>query len=282
MKVVKLLFLAFFLVVFSCKKEQKSYTLMTYNIRYDNLNDGENQWSKRKNYLCEQIAFYNPSIFGIQEGLHHQVKYIDSTFVDYGYVGVGRDDGKERGEYSPIFYNSNLFKVVKNATFWLSESPNEISVGWDASMERICTYALFEDKLTKQQFMVFNTHFDHIGDTARVKSAELIIRKIAELNQNNVPVALIGDFNLKPESEPIKYLSKYLNDSREHSISKPFGATGTFNGFKFHLPVKDRIDYIFTSKNSIKVNKYAVLSDSKNCKYPSDHLPVNIEIEFVK
>lgn len=264
----------------SVSMEGQTYKIMTYNIRYDNPKDGENQWSKRKEFLSSQIAFNKPDVFGIQEGLHHQVIYLDSIFVDYKYVGIGRDDGKKKGEYSAVFYNSKKLKVVKHLTFWLSETPNEISVGWDASMERICTYALFENIKTKQQFWVFNTHFDHIGDEARLQSAKLIVNKIKELNQNNLPIILMGDFNLTPSSEPIKYLSTVFNDSKENSLLKPFGSTGTFNGFIFHEPVNDRIDYIFTSKNNIEVRKFAILSDSKDCKYPSDHLPVFVELEI--
>ena len=257
----------------------QTYKLMTYNIRYDNPDDGENQWSKRKAFLCDQIAFNSPDIFGIQEGMHHQVTYIDSTFVNYKYVGVGRDDGKTKGEYSAIFYNTEKFKVIKQGTFWLSESPKKVSVGWDASMERICTYALFQNKVTRQELWVLNTHFDHIGNLARAKSAELIINKIKLFNTKNLPLALMGDFNLTPETKPIQYLSKILNDSKTISQSKPFGPEGTFNGFKHNEPVTHRIDYIFTGEN-IKVKKFAVLSDSKNCKYPSDHLPVFTEIEI--
>ncbi|WP_345004842.1 endonuclease/exonuclease/phosphatase family protein [Snuella lapsa] len=253
---------------------------MTYNIRYDNPKDGENQWSKRKAFLCNQITFYDPDVFGIQEGLQHQVQYIDSTLVNYGYVGVGRDDGKTKGEYSAIFYNSDKFEVLESNTFWLSSTPNMISVGWDASMERICTYALFQEKETKQKFWLFNTHFDHIGLKAREESAKLIVNKIAELNQNDFPVVLMGDFNLKPNSIPITYLSDIFSDTKLVSKSKPFGPEGTFNGFKFNEPVKDRIDYVFVSKDKIEVNKYAILSDSKDCKYPSDHLPVYVEVDI--
>lgn len=276
----KVFYLVFVIVICSCTSEKVVYNIMTYNIRYDNPNDGENQWSNRKEFLVDQIKYNEVDIFGIQEGLHHQVNYLDSTFPDFKYVGVGRDDGKEKGEYSAIFYNSKKFKVVESNTFWLSATPNEISVGWDASMERICTYALFEDVNSKQQFFVFNTHFDHIGDIARIESSKLIFEKIENINTNNSPAFVMGDFNLKPTSEPIQYLSKKLNDSKEISLLKPFGPTGTFNGFKFNEPVKDRIDYIFTNKEKVKVNKYAVLSDSKNCKYPSDHLPVLIEVQF--
>ncbi len=276
------MFFIILLLFYSNEILGQNYKIMTYNIRYDNPNDGENQWSKRKDFLSRQIMYYEPDIFGIQEGLHHQVKYLDSILTNYKYVGVGRDDGKEKGEYSAVFYNANKFIVLEQNTFWLSENPDIISVGWDASMERICTYALFKDLETKQDFWIFNTHFDHIGREARIKSSELIVKRINDLNVNNLPVVLMGDFNLMPTSKPIQYLSEILNDSRTNSKSKPFGPIGTFNGFYFTKPVKNRIDYIFVSKNKIEVSKYAVLSDSKNLKYPSDHLPVFIQIKILK
>ena len=276
----KLVVLFLILLMFSCSSERKSYKIMTYNIRYDNTNDGENQWSKRKEFLSNQIAFYSPNIFGIQEGLNHQVQYLDSVFNNYNYIGVGRDDGKTKGEYSAIFYNNEKFEVLNEGTFWLSDTPDEISVGWDASMERICTYGLFKNNVTNEQFFVFNTHFDHIGNMARVNSAALILKKTVEFNPKNLPVIVMGDFNLTPDTEPIQLLSKELNDTKRVSVSKPFGPIGTFNGFKFDKPISNRIDYIFTSKQGVEVLKYAVLSDSKDCKYPSDHLPVFIELTF--
>ncbi|WP_034040517.1 endonuclease/exonuclease/phosphatase family protein [Wocania ichthyoenteri] len=277
---IRISFILLMLIV-SVLAHSQDYKIMTYNIRYDNPNDGENQWSKRNDFLSNQITYNNPDVFGIQEGLYHQVQYLDSVFVDYNYIGIGRDDGKTKGEYSAVFYNKEKFNIINEGTFWLSETPNKISVGWDASMERICTYGLFKDKVTKQQFFVFNTHFDHIGKVARVKSAALILEKITEFNTNNLPVIVMGDFNLKPQAEPIQLLSKALNDAKKVSILKPFGPTGTFNGFKFNKPVSARIDYIFTSKKQIKVLKYEILSDSKDCKYPSDHLPVVIDLKFI-
>ena len=127
MKNIFLFILTF--ISFSYLTEGQTYKLMTYNIRYDNPNDGDNQWSKRKEFLCDQIGFFNPDIFGIQEGLHHQVKYIDSTFSNYKFVGIGRDDGKKKGEYCAIFFNNEKFKVIKKSTFWLSQTPAKISVG---------------------------------------------------------------------------------------------------------------------------------------------------------
>lgn len=277
----KIVFLILVCFVFSCvDKEKEDYKIMTYNIRYDNPNDGENQWSKRNVFLKDQIAYNRPDIFGIQEGLYHQVQYLNAAFVEYDYIGIGRDDGKTKGEFSAIFYNKEKLSLINDGTFWLSETPNKISVGWDASMERICTYGLFRNKTNREQFWVFNAHFDHIGKIARAKSVALILEKIKVLNSNTLPVIVMGDFNLKPETTAIQLLSEVLHDTKKVSASKPFGPQGTFNGFNFNRPVLDRIDYIFTSRENIKVLKYAVLNDSKDGRYPSDHLPVVVEIEF--
>ena len=252
--------------------------MMTYNIRYDSPNDGENRWIYRNQFLACQIMFHEPDIFGIQEGMHHQVQFLDSALVNYNYVGVGRDDGKTKGEYSALFYRPSVYKLVNQETFWLSETPNKISVGWDAALERICTYALLRHRETGRFIWVFNTHFDHRGEQARQESANLIIEKIKEVNNNAYPVILMGDFNLEPDHPSVHFIEKYLNDSRKAS-KICFGPKGTFNGFNFCEPVTRRIDYIFVSKE-ISVSKYAVLSDSWDMKYPSDHLPVFVELLF--
>jgi len=256
----------------------QSIKVMTYNIRYDNPKDGENRWDNRKEFLTDQIKFYEPDFLGTQEGLSHQILFIDSTLTQYNYIGVGRNDGKTEGEYSAIFYNSVKFTPIKSSTFWLSETPDIPSKGWDASLNRICTYGLFKNKATKVKLWIFNTHFDHRGVEARKNSVKLIIKKIKELNKENFPVVFMGDLNLEPESEAIQYLSNQMNDTKTVSTKIVFGPTGTFNGFKFDKPVTRRIDYIFVSKGNIDVEKYAVLSNSKDLRYPSDHLPVYAEI----
>lgn len=261
---------------------QETTKIMTYNIKLDYPKEDENSWGSRKGLIVGQINFYEPDIFGVQEALPNQMKYLDSTLVNYSYVGVGRDDGKNKGEYSAIFYKKETFKILKSSTFWLSETPNKVSMGWDAVCNRVCTYALFENKKTNTRFWVFNTHFDHVGKIARMESPKLILKQIADLNTKNYPVALMGDFNLEPETENIQLFKKDFNDSKDVSKTTPFGPIGTFNGFHFDKPVTRRIDYIFVSKSNIKVLKYAVLSDSAACRYPSDHLPVYIEIQLTE
>jgi len=152
--------------------------LMTYNIKYDNKKDTVNNWNDRKESLVRLIRHYQPSFIGTQEALHHQVTFIDSNLTNFSFIGVGRDDGKQKGEYTSIHYDNTLYIVLDSNTFWLSKTPEKVSVGWDAAMERICTYGLFENLKTKIKFYVFNTHFDHMGVKAREKSANLILREI--------------------------------------------------------------------------------------------------------
>jgi len=256
--------------------------LMTYNIRFDNPDDGENRWDLRKKYLCKLIEFHSPDIIGTQEGLTHQLNYLDSALTGYTYIGVGRDDGKKKGEYCAIFYDQKVLKLLMHATFWLSERPDTISKGWDAALPRICTYAKFQRIADGKKFWVFNTHFDHIGELARKYSASLILEKIETLNKKVLPVFLLGDFNLEPETEPVQLISSFLNDSKFAATEIDYGPEGTFNGFNFNQPVNKRIDYIFADKLQIKVLKHAILNDSYNCHYPSDHLPVLSEIFFMK
>jgi len=255
--------------------------VITYNIRYDNPNDGENRWDNRKEFLTNQIKFNEPEFLGVQEALLHQVSFIDSVLPEYSFIGVGRNEGKLEGEFCALFYNSAKYNLLKGSTFWLSETPDVPSKGWDAALNRICTYGLFESKSSSEKLWIFNTHFDHRGIEARRESTKLIVEKINELNREKYPVVLMGDLNLEPDTEAIKYLSNELVDSR-YASNIVFGPNGTFNGFNFSEPVTKRIDYIFVSKGNIDVLKYAVLSDSKDCRYPSDHLPVFTEILFRK
>jgi endonuclease/exonuclease/phosphatase family metal-dependent hydrolase len=258
----------------------QTMTILTYNIRYDNPGDGINSWTNRRVWLCDQIRQLAPAIFGIQEGLVRQVRYIDSTFSEYRHIGTGREDGKNKGEFSAIFYNSKKFKVLKQSTFWLSPTPGKVSKGWDAALERICTYGLFQDLVTGRKIWVFNTHFDHIGVQARINSATLILQKIKTLNKSGYPVILMGDFNSDPESEPFGIISKQLQDSKIADKRMNMGPDGTFNGFDATKPATERIDFIFTSKTGISVLNYGVLRESREARFASDHYPVCIEVKY--
>ena len=274
---MKYLFILFF--AFSSFGFAQDFSVMTYNVKLDYPKEYENSWTNRKSFFINQLKFYEPDVLGVQEALPNQMKDIDSLMPSYHFVGVGRDNGKDEGEYSAIFYKTDKFKIIKSNTFWLSETPDKVSMGWDAVCNRVCTYALFQHKTTKEYFWVFNTHFDHIGKVARKNSATLIINKIKELNQENYPVILTGDFNMESDHESITYIKENLEDSKEKA-KLTFGPEGTYNGFHFDRPVTRRIDYIFISKLDVK--KYTVLSDNWDLKYPSDHLPVFVKFKLVK
>ena len=258
----------------------QTLTALTYNIRFDNPADGDDAWPKRRDFLAAQIRFNAPDVFGIQEGLLRQLVYLDSAFADYARVGVGRDDGKEGGEYSAFYFRRDRFRVLASGTFWLSETPNVPSRGWDAALNRVCSYACLFDSLSSRPFWVFNTHFDHMGQEARRHSAELILKKVKELNPGGFPVIVMGDFNSKPADAPVQTILKEMSDTESISQELSFGPAGTFNGFKFHEPVTERIDYIFLGGKGLKVLQHAVLSDNRNCHYPSDHLPVLARLEW--
>lgn len=275
MKSLSLLLMLLAQTVFS-----QDIKVMSYNIRLDIQSDGENQWSKRKEFLTDQVKFYEPDFMGVQEALPQQMSYIDSTLTAYNFIGKGRDDGQSKGEHSAIFYNSDKFKLLQENTFWLSETPEKPSKGWDAAYNRVCTYGLFQNKKTKKKLWVFNTHFDHVGNTARAESSKLILEKIRTVNKDNFPVVLTGDFNLEPQTTPIKLITAELDDAKKVCEGIVFGPEGTFNAFEFNKPVTLWIDYIFISKKGMKVTKFATLSDSKNCRYPSDHLPIYAEISL--
>ncbi|MFX0556659.1 endonuclease/exonuclease/phosphatase family protein [Maribacter sp. CXY002] len=248
-------------------------SVMTYNIKYDNINDTLNNWNDRKKGMADLINYYTPEFLGTQEVLFNQLQYLDDELTAYNYIGVGRDDGKQKGEFSPVFYNSKNYELLHHETFWLSDTPNEISVGWDAALERICTYGLFQHKTTQKKLYVFNTHFDHIGKVAREKSAALIIKKINEINVGGLPVILMGDFNLTPDENPIHLIKQDMLDGQKISQKPFYGPTGTFNGFDPNSTLENRIDYIF-AKNLV-VKSYIHIDDRmENNKHISDHLPV--------
>jgi endonuclease/exonuclease/phosphatase family metal-dependent hydrolase len=256
----------------------QTFKAMTYNIKYDNVRDTVNNWHDRKDKMAQLVDHYHPAFLGIQEGLAHQVKFLDEHLTDYSFVGVGRDDGQTKGEYSALFYDKTRFKVIESATFWLSDTPDRVSVGWDAAMERVCTYGLFENLSDHEKIWVFNTHFDHLGQVARKESAALIVNKIESLNGQDLPVILMGDFNAIPEDEPIKLIKRSMTDALDISAMPLYGPAGTFNGFT-DIVMTRRIDYIFIK--NLAVLSYAHLDDKlANNKHISDHLPVLVDVQI--
>lgn len=271
--------LKFLFVLLSSLLFSQQLKVMTFNIRLSLESDNENSWTNRKSDALALMNYYSPDFFGVQEAVPQQMKDIKNGLQNYNSVGVGRDDGKDKGEYSAIFYNSEKLQVLKSGTFWLSETPEKPSKGWDAAYNRICTYALFRMKKGGKKFWAFNVHFDHVGNVARVNSSKLILEKIQAFNPKNLPTVLTGDFNLTDDSEPIKIISKSMDDSFYHSESAPYGPKGTFTAFDVTTAPKERIDYIFVK--NFTVNSQRTINDRReNLLYPSDHFPVLAEICF--
>lgn len=269
-----------FAVFFGCFLQAQSLKLMTYNIRLDVASDGENDWDHRRFFMVSQINFYEPDILGIQEGLPHQVLFLQKHLGHYEREGLARE-GNGRGEASTIFYNRLKFVALQSHTFWLSPTPDSVSMGWDAACLRVCTAVLLKERKTKRQFWVFNTHLDHVGEVARANSVELILNKIKTFNSRNLPVIFMGDLNATPDSPIIARLKTELDDTRARVGDDVLGPLGTFTGFKFGEPNPKLIDYIFVSRTpGLTVRKYAVLDESRNQRYPSDHFPIFVEIDL--
>lgn len=274
-KAILLVILLGFLSSIVLAQKNKPITIASYNLRLNTEDDGINAWPNRKENVKALVRFHEFDIWGTQEAFIDQLKDLESM-AEFGHLGAGRDDGKEAGEHSAIFYRKSRFKVLQSGDFWLSETPEKPGIGWDATCcNRICSWAKFKDLVTKKELYLFNVHFDHRGKEARLQSGYLMVRKIKEI-AGSTPVILTGDFNSTPETEQIKYIQTLLNDSKTASVQPPYGPEGTSNSFKFDAPLQKRIDYIFVSKG-IQVLKYGVLSDSKHQRYPSDHLPVLIK-----
>lgn len=263
-------------------KNNKTSTLKiaTYNIYMDGRGVVKNTWDSRKHKVVGLIKYNELDIIGIQEGFKHQLESI-LEIPQYAYVGGGRDDGKDEGEHSAIIYNKDKYKVIENGDFWFSETPNVPGKGWDATCcNRICSWAKFKEISTGKEFYVFNSHYDHEGQIARKNSSLLLLDKVKEL-KGKYPIFLTGDFNATPETEPMQIFanSGFLYDSYLVTKEPPYGPVGTFNSFSLDAPMKNRIDYIWVTKN-IEVKKYGVLTDMQYGKFPSDHFPVVIEAKF--
>lgn len=263
-------------VVFAQKhnySKQTTLRVATFNIRMDTSNDGENAWRYRKNMVNELIRFHDFDIFGTQEGFRHQLQDILNA-GGYDRIGEGRDGG-DNGEHSAIFYKKDKFRLLEKGDFWYSETPEIVSLGWDApDCNRICSWGKFLDKKSNQIFYFFCSHFDNAGSVARNESSKLLLKKIEEISKGNKSIC-VGDFNSTPDSQPIKIIQKsnLLYDAFKITKKPPYGTIGTYQGFDYSSKMDKRIDYIFVTKD-IKVSKYASLNDMPYFRFPSDHFPV--------
>ena len=256
--------------------QAKPISVATYNLRLDLTSDGPNAWPHRRDAVKALVGRYGFEIMGTQEGLPHQIRDLEAM-AGFTRVGVGRDDGRAEGEHAAIFFRHSRFEALDRGDFWLSQTPERPSIGWDGRCcKRIASWVKLRDRGDGQVFFVFNAHFDHEGVQARRESALLMLRRIADL-AGPLPVICMGDFNALPDSEAVRSLGAVLRDSRAASLAPPVGPVGTFNGFERYAPLRDRIDYVFVSPQW-RVLRYAALDDSVDGRYPSDHLPVAVQL----
>ena len=290
--------LAIVFCLFSPGVFAQSFNIGTYNIRYANRGDSakKNGWGQRYPVIADMIRFHGMDIFGTQEGLYHQLEDLVHNLPGYAYIGVGRDDGKQAGEHSAIFYRTDKFELLEKGDFWLSTITDRPNKGWDAALPRICTWGKFKEKGTRFVFYYFNLHMDHVGVKARAESSKLILQKIKEF-PTGIPVVLTGDFNVDQFNESYTLLntSGLLRDAYELSPVK-LATIGTFNSFDPNSNTTSRIDHIFLS-SAFSVKRYGILTDtyrekrtdsaatSRNAfiaRMPSDHFPVMIEVQHAK
>jgi endonuclease/exonuclease/phosphatase family metal-dependent hydrolase len=276
------IFFAFLFCLLASSTLGQTVRLMTYNIRLDYSGDGINQWPNRKTKVFDLIRRYDPDIFGVQEATPSQMEDFASALTEYKSIGVGRDDGKNKGEFSAIFYKGEKFGLLDQNTFWLSETPEVPgSKNWDAAITRIATWGKFRERKSSKEFVLLNTHFDHIGKEARMHSAELI--KKSKPFSMSLPLILMGDFNCTRQEPPYSIMISSapgvpLFDAFD---AAPESAPGTYCGFEVNgIPCK-AIDYIFYSAGW-KMKKFKVIRDNNGKYYPSDHLPVMVKLKGLK
>lgn len=251
--------------------------VMSYNIRLNTESDGTNAWMYRCPATLEMLKDQKPDVFGVQEALPEQVRFLEEWADGYECVGVGRDDGKKKGEHMSIFWNKKNIKLMKWGTFWLSETPEKPSMGWDAACYRTATWALMKDKRTGKKFYFVNTHLDHVGKQARANGLALIVDRIAEINPEGYPMVLTGDFNVKPDDPCLTGLDARMNSTRK--IAAKTDSHHTFNGWG--KASKDMvIDYIYISGFSACPEYQTVIKRYSDRTFISDHYPVTARLIF--
>ena len=263
----------------SAQKQSRDYDLkvMSYNIRMGTAKDGTNSWEYRYPAPAMMIQDQKPDVFGVQEAFEFQNRFIEDNFTDYDSFGVGRDYGKAEGEFMSIFWNKKTVKMVKGGTFWLSETPEKPSLGWDAACKRTATWALMKDKNTGKMFYFVNTHLDHKGVEARKKGLELIVSRIDEINPKGYPMVLTGDFNIKPDNEALIGLEEKMQSARK--IAPKTDNNQTFNGWG-KAKSDMVIDYIYVSGFSACPEYHTVNEKYGQWKYISDHYPIYAKLIF--
>ncbi len=251
--------------------------VMTFNIRLDTASDDANAWPYRRTMVIDLIRHEAPDVLGMQEVLVGQKRALEEALPEYAVLGVGRDDGREGGEFSPVAFRRDRFELLESGTFWLSATPQTPAAGWDAALPRVATWAILRDRRAGETIRVLNTHFDHVGQLARANSARQIVRWVENGPGAGLPTIVMGDFNAAPGSEPYRILNNpnasSLVDSGVVSRSPRYGPQGTFTGFNITHDASEPIDHIFVT-SELTVDSHQVITQHWGGRLPSDHYPV--------
>lgn len=266
----------------SKKKGENNIKVMTLNVRYDNPGDSVYSWPKRASQVFDFILADKPDIIGLQGVLWHQYQVLETILLDYSSVGAGCIDGAREGEMTPVFFKKDKFNMIRNITFWLSDSAEVPgTAGWGSSKPRIVTWTELVDKKSHKHFFFFNTHFSQDSDSSRLMSSKMILKEVSKI-ADGFPFIISGDFNMPPTSTGYSILTgpnesvPLLKDSYVITEKRPTGPVHTFNGF-FDNSQTARIDYIFV-RNGMKVLDYETIIKKENGVYISDHWPVKATI----
>lgn len=273
----RIFFIALIAILASYNGYSQTITVGTFNLRYDNPRDSGNLWKDRAPVAAALIRFHDFDVVGTQEGLKNQLEDLQKNLPDFAYYGIGRDDGQSKGEHSAIFYRRSMFTVLDSGSFWLSATPEKPGPGWDARLNRICSWLKLKTKKGNKTFYAFNVHYDHQGVEARKESSKLILQKIQQIAGKS-PVVFTGDFNGGHDAEWYLRIkdSGILKDA--YTLAKdPYTNNGSFNSFRVNNPSNEIIDHIFIS-DKFNVEKYGILTDTYHGHFPSDHFPVLVKL----
>jgi len=275
MKKLLILFAAA-LSLFACRQAPTPIKVMTFNVRVGKANDQENSWQYRRKAATDMILDQHPAVFGVQEAVDFQLDYILEQCPMYKCVGVGREDGVKEGEHMSVFYDTTRIALKDWGTYWLSETPDVPSKGWDAACKRTATWTLLKDLSCNKEFFFVNTHLDHIGEEARRNGLALIVERIGQMNPNGSPMILTGDFNVFPDDPCLTDLRGIMSDVWETAPEVDEGPT--WHDWGKGTDTR-HIDYIFYSGFTKCTSLTRLTKSYDNAPFVSDHYPVIAVLE---
>jgi len=252
-----------------------SIKVMSFNIRQSNAEDGTNSWNFRAPAVGYMLDDQAADLFGLQEARQDQWAYLDEGLENYKSVGVGREDGRKEGEAMRIFYNTKKIALLKWGTFWLSETPDEPSKGWDAACKRSVTWALVKDKKSGNKFYFVDTHIDHRGKEAQEKGLQLLVDKMKEINDEDFPIVILGDFNVEPDNTCLAPVREYAKNARETAVK-----TDDVISFNDWGKRSEQIDYIWYRGFGSCTEFETVTKSYLERTYVSDHYPIKATLFF--